>query len=114
LNYANIASDCGVARILKGLSKIEENSADFGQAFEHFILLEIKASNKISEKHFLGLKALKEEKIIKKYYIVSQDKINRKTNDGVELILAEFFGYALGWTDFLKSSRESKTSLYSN
>ena len=125
--------DCGVARVLKGLSRIEENSADFGQALEHFILLEIKAyisyrqkrnkiyfwrntskhevdfiidneiaievkaSNKISEKHVLGLRALKEEKIIKKYYVVSQDKINRKTNDGFELIYWQNFLDVL-WT----------------
>ena len=33
--------DCGVVRSLKGLSTIEENTVEFGHAFEHFIFLEM-------------------------------------------------------------------------
>lgn len=55
------------------------------------IALEVKATSKINDKHFKGLHALAEESICKKYYLISQDSINRKYNS-VE---------ALYWKDFL-------------
>jgi predicted AAA+ superfamily ATPase len=44
------------------------------------IAIEVKASQKISHRDFKGLKALKEEGVFNKYFLVSQDPIN--TSDG--------------------------------
>ena len=42
------------------------------------VAVEVKATQKISDKHFRGMLALKEEGIFEKYYLVTQDKIERK------------------------------------
>ncbi|MBF0298895.1 MAG: DUF4143 domain-containing protein [Oligoflexia bacterium] len=57
------------------------------------IAIEVKSSKKITEKHLLGLKALKEEKIIKKYYVVSEDKLERTSTEGFKLLY---------WKNFLQ------------
>ncbi len=53
--------------------------------------VEIKASQKISQRDFKGLKALEEEKIFKRYILVSQDPINTRKNNF----------QALYWENFL-------------
>ena len=60
--------------------------------------VEVKASQKISQRDFKGLKALKEEKVFKNYILVSQDPINTRENHF----------QALFWEDFLKDLWEDK------
>jgi predicted AAA+ superfamily ATPase len=120
--------DLGVARKLSGSGLILPKSEAFGHAFEHFILLEmrarlhqlkcdeliqywrtkngfevdfvvnkktaieVKALEQVTERHLRGLKALKEEKLLGRYIIVSLDPI-RRTMDGIELI---------PWAEFIK------------
>lgn len=60
--------------------------------------VEVKASQKISQRDFKGLKALEEEKVFKNYVLVSQDPINTRENHF----------QALFWKDFLKDLWEDK------
>ncbi len=118
--------DVGVMHQLAGIYTVEANTDVYGQAFEHFmameltaylsynrknlslsfwaahngqevdfiigddIAIEIKATNSVSSKHLKGLKALQEEKICKKYFLVSCDKIHR-IHEGIEIIYWENF-----------------------
>ncbi|MBY0544462.1 MAG: DUF4143 domain-containing protein, partial [Gammaproteobacteria bacterium] len=120
--------DLGVRNTLAGITTIDPQSERYGDAFEHFIALElraylsyrrlhmslnywrtthghevdfiigsqiaieVKATNKIQDKHFKGLRALAEENICERYILVSHDKINRKQNE-FDIIY---------WEDFLK------------
>ena len=108
--------DLGVKNTLAGIKVIEPKSDLFGQAFEHFIALElraylsysrtkstlsywqskhghevdfivgddiaieIKSTDKVQEKHLKNISVLAEEKICKKYFLVSFDKIARVEN----------------------------------
>lgn len=54
------------------------------------VALEIKATEHVNDYHLKGLKALKEEGLIKNYYLVSLDK-NERTIDGIQLIYYENF-----------------------
>ena len=60
--------------------------------------VEVKSSQKITPRNFKGLKALEEEKVFKKYVLVSQDPINT-TRKGF---------YALHWETFLKNLWDDK------
>jgi predicted AAA+ superfamily ATPase len=53
--------------------------------------IEIKATQKVNTEDLKGLKAIKEEKLLKKYLLISHDKKNQKI-DGIE---------CLYWEDFL-------------
>jgi predicted AAA+ superfamily ATPase len=122
--------DLGVARRLSATGAIRPKSEAFGHAFEHFILLElrarlhylgresliqywrtkngfevdfvvnqktaieVKAIEQITERHLRGLLALKEEKLLKRYIVVSLDPVKRTIN-GIELI---------PWTEFIQDS----------
>jgi predicted AAA+ superfamily ATPase len=59
---------------------------------ENEIAIEIKSSEKLSEKHFKSLKYLIEENKLKKYYLISQDPIPAKYGEII----------ALSWEQFLK------------
>ena len=119
--------DLGVTNVLCRRGGIKKRSELFGKAFEHFIILEIraflsysrkhidmsywrstsqlevdlvvgnevaieiKATELAQDKHFRGLRALKEEKLIKKYIIVSLDKTKRVTKDGIIVFPWETF-----------------------
>lgn len=54
--------------------------------------IEIKSSNKVNASHLKGLKALKEENLIKDFYLVSCDPIERQI-DGINLIY---------WQDYIR------------
>lgn len=54
--------------------------------------VEIKSTERASEKHLVGLRALKEENLIKKFLLVSRDPVTRDM-DGITL---------MPWMDFLK------------
>jgi predicted AAA+ superfamily ATPase len=101
--------DMGIKHCLTGLKSLDPKSKDFGDAFEHFIALElrayisyqrthqslcywrtthgsevdfivgdtlaveVKSTDHVTEKHLKGLKALREEGLLKHYVLVSQD-----------------------------------------
>lgn len=119
--------DIGVTNILGQRGEIKPKSELFGKAFEHFLLLELRAylnyrrlrtlmyywrstskfevdcivgkswafefksTDLVSEKHLKGLRALREEGLIKNYAIISQDTEKRKV-DGI---------LVYPWKDFL-------------
>jgi uncharacterized protein len=60
--------------------------------------IEVKSSQKTSQRDFKGLRALGEEKVFKNYILVSQDPINTRENHF----------QALYWEDFLKGLWEGK------
>lgn len=57
------------------------------------LAIEVKATSKVQTKYFSGLKALKEENIFKKYYLISSDPIDRKESGFIS---------CLHWESFLK------------
>jgi uncharacterized protein len=119
--------DLGVRNKLARINTLDPQSDLYGQAFEHFIIMElraylsysrmdmdlnywqakngqevdviigdhiaieIKATNKPSEKHMKGLKALQSEGICKQYYLVCDTEISRKSD---EILM-------INWRDFL-------------
>lgn len=119
--------DLGVKNALIDVQHIPQQSDLFGQVFEHFIALElraylsyrrkhvpfcywqakngqevdfiiqdeiaieVKATNHVQDKHMKGLKTLSEEKICKRYILISQDNIKRRI-DHFEI---------MHWQDFL-------------
>lgn len=62
------------------------------------LAIEVKASKSVSSRDLKGLRALAEEGICKKFYLVSQDHLNRKY---------EQF-HALNWQTFLDQLWEDK------
>ncbi len=119
--------DLGVRNTLCNIHTIDRQSDLYGQAFEHFIIgevraylsykrlklplsywcskhgaevdlligdeiaIEIKATNKASQKHYKNLSMLAEETVFKRLILVSHDTINKK-----------YANYeALFWKDFL-------------
>jgi predicted AAA+ superfamily ATPase len=125
--------DIGVVNQLTNRGEIKERSEILGYAFEHFVVLEvrawnsysrsykpltywrstsqhevnliigdemaveIKATDLVQDKHLKGLRALKEEGLIRRYSIVSNDQIKRVTDDGITIypwreFLAELWG----------------------
>jgi len=128
--------DLGVTRHLAKLGEIQRGSKAFGDFFEHFIILEmraylsykrkrlemtywrstsqfevdlivgnemaieIKSTQHPSDKHLKGLRALKEEGIINKYYLVSDCTQERVTSDGISILPWKLFLKRL-WGDEL-------------
>ena len=118
--------DIGVMHQLAEMYTVEPNTDVYGQAFEHFIAMElsaylsynrknltlsfwaapnerevdfiigddiaieIKSTKSVNAKHLKGIKALQEEGICKKYFLVSFDKIHR-IHEGIEIIHWENF-----------------------
>lgn len=118
--------DLGIKNTLANIDSVPENTDIFGNLFEHFIALElraylsyrrirkslcywqskhgkevdfiigddiaieIKSSNNVQDKHLKGLKALAEENLNMKYFLVSQDKINRNKDNIVILYWEDF------------------------
>lgn len=114
--------DIGVTNFLTKTGRIQYKSKAFGDAFEHFIILEvraylsylrkklpmyywrstsqfevdlicgdllaieIKSTELVQDKHLKGLRALKEEKLIQQYLVVSLDKSERRTHDGLRIL----------------------------
>lgn len=113
--------DIGVTNSLCSRGLISERTELFGNALEHFIILEVraylsytrslkpiaywrstsqmevdliigddvavevKASSLVSDKHLKGLRALKEENLLRRFIAVSTDSSRRKTEDGIEI-----------------------------
>jgi len=119
--------DIGVVRTLRRLPPILPESADFGEFFEHFLFMElkawidyhkpgarfsywrsisgyevdfvidddvaieVKAAQIAQDKHLSGLKALREEGKIKRFFLVCRESRPRKA-DGIDI---------LPWREFL-------------
>ena len=62
------------------------------------VALEFKSAKKNTSTHLKGLKALKEEQKVGKSFLVSREKMHRKTEDGIEMIPWELFCKKL-WND---------------
>ncbi|MCY4643879.1 MAG: AAA family ATPase [Bacteriovoracales bacterium] len=113
--------DLGVTNCLSHRGGIEDRSELFGKAFEHFIILEIRAfisyhrmslqmfywrstskfevdliiekwaaieiksTSMVQDKHLKGLRAFKEEGLVKEYFVISQDLEHRVTSDGIHI-----------------------------
>lgn len=124
--------DIGVTRVLARRGEIQPGSELFGKAFEHFIVLElraeldflgidlplqywrtksgfevdlvlgdhaaieIKAVTQVQNHHLKGLRALREENLVKHAWVVSLDPQRRTTADGIEII---------PWREFLQGIR---------
>lgn len=122
--------DLGVTGQLIRRGPVTFGSESFGKAFEHFIILEVRAfvsysrlqmgltywrslsqfevdlilgescaievksTQLVSDKHIKGLRALKEENLMRRYIVVSLDQNKRVTEDGIEI---------WPWRDFLVS-----------
>ena len=126
--------DTGVTRVLAGLARIERNSHAYGNSFEQFIwmelraylsytrkklpltywhsrqgqevdflvgeelAIEVKATRAVTNRDFKGLRALAEEGIFKKFYLISHDKMNSRSGQFV----------ATHWQTFLDDLWEDK------
>ena len=127
--------DIGVVNDMTKRTPISAGNPAFGDAFEHFIVMEtrafmgltgknaplhfwrtkngfevdlvignelaieIKAAKQVGPKHLRGLKALKEEGLIKNYAVVSLDPVTRDMGPGIKAIF---------WEDFLQMLWESR------
>ena len=113
--------DIGVTNSLSNRGEIFKDSELFGKAFEHFIMLEVRAflsyfrknlkmqywrsrsqfevdlilgsqwaievksTRSVQNKHLRGVRALKEEGIVQNFAIVSDDRNERITQDGISI-----------------------------
>lgn len=68
---------------------LSKHEVDFVLADQ--VAIEVKATDRASERHLVGLRALMEENVVKRHVLVSNDPIRRKV-DGIEIV---------PWTDFL-------------
>lgn len=125
--------DTGVTHTISGTKVLDRNSNLYGNSFEQFIVMEIraylnyrrikdpmtfwrsthgyevdilvgdhtaievKATRKTSVKDFKGLKALAEENVFKKLYLVSQDKISKREGNITTIHWKEFLQHL--WND---------------
>jgi uncharacterized protein len=64
------------------------------------LAIEIKSTSKVQEKHFKGLRALKEEGLITNFMVVSLDEFEQKTTDGIDCYHWEKF-LSLLWSNKL-------------
>jgi uncharacterized protein len=119
--------DIGVTNSLANRGEIREGSELFGKAFEHFILLEVRAflsyrrrntkmyywrstsqfevdlildnlwaieikgAASIQDKHLKSMRALKEEGTIRYFAVVSRDRHERTTQDGIAILPWKLF-----------------------
>lgn len=126
--------DVGIVNTLCRRGEIKPGSDAFGQAFEQFIMqeiraylsyrrlkksmmywrstsqfevdlivandlaLEVKASSQVQDRHLKGLRAFKEEGLIKRHALVSLDAELRQTKDGIFIYPWQYFLEAL-WRD---------------
>lgn len=67
------------------------------------IAIEVKATNKIHDKHLKGVRLLKEEKIIKNFIVVSFDEMERQTTDGIRILHWHSFLTQLWNSELLKN-----------
>ncbi len=48
--------------------------------------IEVKSTTRVTDRHLKGLRALKEENLIKQFFLVSLDAVERETPDGIRLL----------------------------
>lgn len=67
------------------------------------LAVEVKSTPNPGDKHLKGLRALKEENLVKHFVLVSTTSMPRRTNDGIEI---------LPWKDFLEQLWNNKYEFY--
>lgn len=70
-----------------------QNKQEVDFILDDEIGIEVKSTKKVQDKHLNGIRALKEEKILKKYFVISEDPIARLVDKNIEI---------MPWRDFLK------------
>ncbi len=68
----------------------------------HQAAIEVKGTDHVSDKHLKGLRALKEEGLVERFYVVSMDPEPRQTPDGIKI---------LPWKTFLDELWQGKILL---
>jgi len=53
--------------------------------------IEVKSALKVTDKHLKGLRALKDENILRQFFLVSLDELDRETPDGIRLLFWKSF-----------------------
>lgn len=76
---------------------VNKQEVDF--IIDNELAIEVKAKKRVTPRDMRGLRALMEEKIVKQNYLVSDDELERKTDDGIIL---------LHWKSFLKQLWEGE------
>ncbi len=69
------------------------------------LAIEFKSTHHIYDKHLKGLRALKEEGLMKRLIIVSMDESKRETADGIEIVPYKMFLKNLWHHKFFKNAR---------
>lgn len=69
-----------------------ENKQEVDFLIGNDVAIEVKSTKKVGKKHLVGLNAIKDEKVFKNYFLISEDPIERTEND-IEIIR---------WDTFLK------------
>jgi len=110
INYNNIASECG-GRALEHLIYMEltahssyskvtypiaywKTASGFEVDFvlgEHEISVEVKGTDRVTNRHLKGIRAFKEEYQARSNIVVSMDTTPRKTEDGIEILPWQVF-----------------------
>lgn len=78
---------CGYARIDQPLTYWRSTSQfEVDLIVGNSLAIEIKSTSLVSDQHLKGMRALREEKLIKDYVIVSLDRTPRQTEDGISIL----------------------------
>jgi predicted AAA+ superfamily ATPase len=85
-------------KTLRFWRSINKQEVDF--LIDDEIAIEVKSTRKILPKHLIGIRALKDEKLFRKFYVISEDRIER-VSEGVSI---------MHWTSFLKAFGKGKSS----
>lgn len=75
--------------------QVELGSAEYGRALEHLVALEVKASERVTDRDLRGLRALGEEALVGRRIVASFERQLRRTADGIEVWPVEEFLRAL-------------------
>ena len=96
LKEGNIEDDGRIEKQLAFWRTRSGSEVDFIVGSEAAI--EVKAAERITDRHMKGLRAIAEERMIHSFMVVSFDELDRRTEDGVRLLHWETFLKEL-WTD---------------
>jgi len=78
LSYRRIKSELTFWRTTTGLE------VDFIVGNE--MAVEVKSTTKVNDSDLKGLRALKEEGVVSRFFLVSLDEVNRQTDDGIRIL----------------------------
>ena len=71
------------------------------------LAIELKATEMVHDRHLKGLRALKEEQLVKRYIVVSLDRTPRLTDDGIQIVPWQMFLNEL-WSGSLLTAKEEE------